>query len=61
MLITEKYGSVCILGEIITRNLCLPGDNEKDNKCGQCDLCLKSLSHKIHKRKESNPTYAYHI
>ncbi|MBV1820032.1 tRNA epoxyqueuosine(34) reductase QueG [Clostridium cochlearium] len=54
MLITEKYGSYVFLGEIIT-DLCLPGDNEKDNKCGQCDLCLKACPTKSIKEKESNP------
>ncbi|AVP54887.1 (Fe-S)-binding protein [Clostridium tetani] len=54
MIITEKYGSYVFLGEIIT-DLPLPKDNEKNNKCGQCDLCLKACPTKSIKEKESNP------
>ena len=54
MLITEKYGSYVFLGEIIT-DLPLPKDNEKINKCGQCDLCLRACPTKAINQKESNP------
>lgn len=54
MLITERYGSYVFLGEIIT-DLPLPKDNEKINKCGQCDLCLRACPTKAINQKESNP------
>lgn len=54
MLITEKYGSYVFLGEIIT-DLHLSKDDEKQNKCGECDLCLRACPTKSIKEKESNP------
>jgi epoxyqueuosine reductase len=40
-LITEKYGSYVFLGEIIT-DLIIEPDKPLEQKCGDCELCLKA-------------------
>lgn len=40
-IITEKYGSYVFLGEIIT-DLCIEEDKQIENKCGSCNICIKS-------------------
>lgn len=52
MLITQKYGSYVFLGEIITdlniasfldeRRSCKSMQTETENRCGNCEICLKS-------------------
>lgn len=40
-LITEKYGSYIFLGEIIT-DLIIEYDEPLEQKCGECNICLKA-------------------
>lgn len=40
-LITEKYGSYVFLGEIIT-DLTIEPDKPLEQKCGNCEICLKA-------------------
>lgn len=40
IIITQKYGSLIVLGEMIT-NLDLEPDSPLDSNCGECELCIK--------------------
>ncbi|MDP4144417.1 MAG: tRNA epoxyqueuosine(34) reductase QueG [Bacillota bacterium] len=53
MLITEKYGSYVFLGEIIT-NLELEADEQIENKCGECEICIKACPSKAIKQRKEN-------
>jgi len=54
MLITEKYGSKVFLGEIIT-SLYLQEDKPIENKCHNCDLCLKACPTSSISEESKNP------
>ena len=60
MIITEKYGSKVFLGEIIT-SLYLEEDEPIENKCYNCELCLKACPTKSisEEAKNSNICLSY--
>lgn len=54
MLITEKYGSYVFLGEIIT-DLYIEEDKPVEQKCGECNICLKQCPTKAINNNRSCP------
>lgn len=42
ILITQRFGSYVVLGEILTDLEIKPHDTPVENSCGNCDLCIKA-------------------